>query len=83
MKKRLTTNAVIDVLNDNPQVFIIRTNTRRGEPVYCFSDTLRIIDQPVGDRLIEKQVIVDRGDALPMLGLASQSYVLHDRWRRV
>lgn len=83
MKKRLTTNAVIRFLNDNPQVFVIRTNTRRGEPLYCFSDTLRIIDQPVGNRLIEKQIIVDRGDALPVLGQAGQSYVLSDRWRCV
>lgn len=67
MKKRLTTNAVIRFLNDNPQVFVIRTNTRRGEPLYCFSDTLRII--------------VDRGDALPVLGQGGQSYVLSDRWR--
>ncbi|MFG1389071.1 hypothetical protein [Xanthobacter versatilis] len=81
MKKRLTTNAVIRFLNDHPQVFVIRTNTKRGEPLYCFSDTLRVIDQTVGDRLIEKSILVDRGDALPVLGAAGQSYVLSDRWR--
>ena len=80
-KQRLTTNAVIRFLNDNPQVFVIRTNTKRGEPLYCFSNTLKVIDQPVGDRLIEKQILVDRSDALPVFGSAGQSYVLSDRWR--
>lgn len=80
-KKRITTNSVIRFLNDHPQVFVIRTNTKRGEPLYCFSDTLKIIDQPVGDRLIEKRILVDRGDTLPVLGTAGQSYVLSERWR--
>lgn len=80
-KQRITTNSVIRFLNDHPQVFVIRTNTKRGEPIYCFSDTLKIIDKPVGDRLIEKRILVDRGDALPVLGTSGQSYVLSERWR--
>lgn len=81
MKKRLTSNGLIGVLRDKPQVFLIRTHTRRKGTTYCLSDTLQIVDQPVADRLVEKGVLVDRGDALPATGVPGQSYALADEWR--